>query len=58
MSVDIECPRCRQKFTESALVLVPGRILTCPHCGFQTAVTEHDLETARESRERLRREGS
>lgn len=52
MSVDIECPRCNNKFTEP--LLLPGRIITCPSCGFQTPATEHDVQVAEESRTRVR----
>lgn len=52
-ALDLECPRCKQKFAVDVAPLMPGRIVPCPHCGFEITFTRRDLDALRESRGRV-----
>ncbi|MEW6488263.1 MAG: hypothetical protein AB1578_10180 [Thermodesulfobacteriota bacterium] len=53
VTVDIECPRCKVKFAWPLAEVLPGRVMECPRCGFETAFTARDVEAVRESAARV-----
>ncbi|MDW7710371.1 MAG: hypothetical protein SCH98_07825 [Deferrisomatales bacterium] len=54
--IDIECPRCKAKFAWPLADILPGRVMECPGCGFETVFTERDVQAVRESAGRVTRE--
>ena len=37
---DVPCPNCKRLMTLKASDLIDGKVITCPHCGFQMDTKE------------------
>lgn len=46
VEVEIPCPECRKMIDNDSIIVKPGVIITCPHCGHRFVVKEFYVTTA------------